>query len=87
MGLTNLGLNLGPLVPTLFVLFLYVLKSPLLVFLNLIFSHQKESNPKVVDSFQYFRAHFEVWNFCSKFQNQFYGFPLYPLIGVINRAL
>ena len=76
----DLGLNRGPLVHIISVLFLYVLDIPLLVFLRLIFLHQQESNPKVVDSFQYFCARIEVWNFPSKFQNQFYSFLYYSLI-------
>ena len=75
----NLALNRGPLVCTIFVIFLYMLKSLLLVFLPLIFLHQQELNPKTLDSFQYFWTRFEVWNFCSKFQNQFYSFSFYIL--------
>ena len=74
MSLTNLGLNTGPLVSAIFVLILYVLKSPLLVFLPLTFLHQQELNPKMVNSFQYFHARFEVWNLRSKFQNRFIFF-------------
>ena len=40
MSLTNLGLTPDPLVRTLLALFLCVLKSPLLVFWGLVFSHQ-----------------------------------------------
>ena len=77
----NLGLSQGPLVRTTLLLFLYVLNSPLMMFLRLMFSNQKESNPKVVDFFQYFGAHFEVWNLRTQFQNQFYSFTLYsPLL-------
>ena len=51
MSLKNLGSNLGPLVPTLFVLYLYVLKSPVPVFLRLTFLQQQGSNLKLVKSF------------------------------------
>ena len=61
MSLKSLGLNRGLLVRSLVIFFLYLLKSPLLVFLRLTFLHQQESDPKVVDSFQYFRACFEVF--------------------------
>ena len=80
MSLKTIGLTPGPLVCTLFALSLYVLKSTLLVFLRLPFWHQLESIPKVVNSFQYFRAQIEVWNLPSKFQNQFYSFLHYGLI-------
>ena len=79
MILENLGLNRSPLVRTLFVVFIYMLKSPLVVFLCLTFFHQQESNPKVVDLFQYFCTRFEVRNFRSKFQNRFYSFRFYSL--------
>ena len=46
MSLTNLVQNRGPLVRTLFVFFLYVLKSLLLVFW--MFLHQHKLNPKSV---------------------------------------
>ena len=75
MSLANLGLNWGPLVHNIFVIFLYVLKSPLLVLLRLTFSHQHKSNPKVVDLLQYCCARFEVYNFHFKFKNQYYSFP------------
>ena len=51
MSLINVVLNLGPMVRTTFVLLLYVLEIPLLVFLRLMFSHQQELNPNVVKSF------------------------------------
>ena len=54
MSLNILVMNPVPLVRTLFVILLYVLKIPLLVFFCLAFLHQQESNPKVVVSFQYF---------------------------------
>ena len=84
MSLTNLGLNRGPLVRTLFVLFIYVLESPFLMFLCLMFSHQQELNPKVVKSFQYIRACFEVWNFFPNFKSFFkflflYSAAVYPI--------
>ena len=69
-----MGLNQGPLVLSLFVIFIYVPESKLLVFLRIAFSHQQELNPKVVDSFQYFCAQIEVWDFPPKFKNQFYNF-------------
>ena len=59
-SLANLGLNWGPLVRTLFV---YLLKSPLLLFLRLIFLHQQESNPKVVDLIQFFALVLKFGNF------------------------
>ena len=74
MILTNLSLNRGSLVRTRFVLFVCVLKSPFLVFLCLKCLHQQESNTNVVNSFQYFRARFEVWNFCAQFQKLFLWF-------------
>ena len=41
MRLTNLGLNPGPLVRTIFFILLYVLNIPLLVFLHLTFLDQQ----------------------------------------------
>ena len=74
MSLTNLGMNQGFLVCTFFVIFLYILKSLLLMFLCLTFSQQQELNPKVVDSFQYFCACFEVWNFVPNLKINFIVF-------------
>ena len=74
LSLKKLGLNWGLLVRILFVLFIYALKIPLLLFLHLKFSQQQELNIKVVDSFQYLCSRIEVWNLPSKFQNQFIGF-------------
>ena len=54
MSLKKFGLNPGPLVRTIFVILLYMLNILLLVFLRLAFLHQQESNPKVVELFQYF---------------------------------
>ena len=93
MSLKNLGLYRGPIVRTLFVIFIYVLESLLLVFLCLKFPHQQDSNPKVaetilhqqvlnpkvVDSIKYFCAHFEVWNYCAQFKNKFDCFPLHSI--------
>ena len=72
-------LNPGPLVCTIFVIFLYVLKSTLLVFLCLTLLHLQEFNLKVVNLFKYFCARFEVLNFYSKLQYQFYIVLLYSL--------
>ena len=71
MSLTNLDMNWGPLVRTIFVIFILVLKIPVLMFLGLAFSHQKGLNPKMFDSIQYFCACFEAWNFRVQFQNHF----------------
>ena len=64
-----MGLSPGLMVRTIFALLLYVLKSPLLVFLRLNILHQKESSPKVVNYFQYFCAQIEVCNVPSKYHN------------------
>ena len=80
MSMTNLGLNQGPLVRSLFVIFISVLNRPSLLFLRMTFLHQRELNQKVVNSFQYFCAQIEVWNFAIKFHNQFYSFLHYSLI-------
>ena len=45
MSLKNFDTNRGPLVRSIFVIFLYVLKSPLLVFLRLTFLNQQDSTP------------------------------------------
>ena len=55
----NLGLNWGPLVRTILVIFKRAEES-VDFFLHLMFLHQQELNPNVFISFQYFRACFEV---------------------------
>ena len=64
----------GPSGTYYFVILLYMLNILLLVFLRLAFLHQQESNPKVVNLFQYFCARFEVYNLGAKFQNRFIFF-------------
>ena len=67
----KLGLTLYPLVHTIFVLFLCVLMSPLLVlvFWGMTFLHQQESSPKVVDFLHYFGA--QIPNFPSNIKISF----------------
>ena len=74
MNMTNLEPTPDPLVRTLLDIFLCILMSPLLVFWGLIFLHQREFSPKVVDSLHSFCA--QIPNFPSKFQNLLYGYSL-----------
>ena len=71
MSLMNLCLTPNPLVSTVFALFLLFLTSLLLLFWGLMFLHQHESSPNVVNSLYSFGV--QIPDSMSKFQNQFYS--------------
>ena len=76
MILTNLGLTPDPLVHTMFMIFLCVLISDLVVLVlwGLTFLHQQELSPKMVDSLHSFGA--QIIDFSSNFKNQFNSYSL-----------
>ena len=93
MSLTMLGMTLDPLVPTLFLVYIFIFTIPLVelvawglaffyrqesspnvIFSHLLYSHQYEMNPKVVNSSKCFGAQIP----CSfyKFETRFYSYSL-----------
>ena len=79
-------MNRGPLVCTIFVLFLYILKIPLLLFLRLDVLYQQEFNPKVVDSFQFFALALKFRIFVPNFKISFIVFLSLVFHCVSNRC-